>query len=151
MKFKRSCFVLLALLLTSSNLQARTGTWDDVRDLPRGASISVESERPLHCNFEMATKDKLMCSFINPFASRNPQILTFQRQDVKEVRLDSEIYPNPAKGALIGAGVGAAIGAAGVSNSRGGGAIIFGGIGALIGAFIARNHSIHRHHTVYKR
>ena len=72
---------------------------------------------------------------------------------IVEVRREHTDKLNTATGALVGGGVGAAIGATAGNGTltRGGGALLLGGIGALVGGTFARDFPIKHGTVVYRQ
>jgi hypothetical protein len=82
-----------------------------------------------------------------------PPEAVYERNRVREVRLEHGESVNMLAGAGIGAGVGAALGAA-VNNgtvTRGGGAILLGGLGGLMGGFFGSEFPVIHSKVVYRR
>ena len=78
--------LLWAVLVGSAVAQANTkGSWDAVRRLDRGTSISLKAKRDVKCDFVDATEDKLFCDQIKWL--RASDRLVFDRGDIREVRV----------------------------------------------------------------
>ena len=95
--------LIVAPLIFVSCVQAQTGDWQAVKNLPSGIPVTVKAKRRQHCIFQYATDDKLVCT-----ARRRSRHLTFAfpRAEVRQVRTP----PGPGweKGGLVGAEIGAA-------------------------------------------
>jgi hypothetical protein len=121
-----------------SSAQAQIGDWEDVKNIPS-------------CTFDRATNRALFCTVLYSFGIEPPE-LSVDRRGISQVSFDNGDR-NTAKGALIGGGIGATIGASldpGRSGySRLGGAFLLGGIGSVVGHVIAMDHPHYR--VVYKR
>lgn|SRR5579872_176233 len=143
---------LLVFTLLVSSAQAQTGDWQSVENLPLGARISVLTRHRVPCILVRVNDDDLVCA---PTPERwfGPDTLTFQRQNIREIRLPPPDGTNELLGAAIGGGIGATVGAAN-SNCEGCGgarALIFGGILAVVGAKVAKRSPIVQGKLVYKR
>ena len=82
-----------------------------MKNLPSGTLISIKAWRSAKCWFQSATDQQLLCGEV----SRGhligiPDQLTFNRRDVRQVRLELSSETNAALGAGIGAAAGVAIG-----------------------------------------
>lgn len=144
----------LAFLFCALSLQAQTGDWKTVRNLPAGTHLIVKAQRNYSCDLEGATDDELICA-ARQLRSPGTTVVRIPRADVHEVRT----LPNQGKSAAIGAGIGAAGGAAlGARNKTAPeanaffGAAAGAGFGALVGAIIpAARLAIHHGKVIYKR
>jgi hypothetical protein len=144
--------LLLAVLMYGPGVQAHTGDWQAVEKLTPGTRISVRAQHRIRCVFQRATDDELACKRLYRSLALSSEIV-FDRQSVREVRLERSDEANGAVGALIGAGAGAAVGA---SNGKGtatreGGALLLGSIGAIAGWFIGADFHILHGKSIYKR
>ena len=146
---------MLAVLLFASSAEAQTGDWRAVKNLRYGSTISVEAERRVRCILRGVTDDQLVCERIQRGLIRIfPSEITFDRRNVREVRLEHSDDANAAAGAAIGAGAGAALGSVKTRNgslTRGGGALLVGTIGGLIGWFFGRDFHVLHGKIIYKR
>ena len=146
---------MLACLIFTSSAQAQPGGWRAVENLKPRSRISVKVHLRTICFFVRATHDELVCEL--PADHRipfGPSQLTFDRQSIREVRLEHGEAADAALGAAIGGGVGAAVGASvkgSGSLTRGGGAILLGAIGGLVGGFFGRDFPPLHGKVVYKR
>src|SRR4029077_378728 len=108
---------LILLSLATRNSQAQTSDWRAVQNLQPGTLISVKSKHRVKCKFLRATDDAVSCEIIRGgllgVATKAPPDLMFNRQSVREVRLEHADGSNAAIGAVIGAGAGAVFGASG--------------------------------------
>jgi len=143
---------LVVVFLLASNAQAQAGDWQALQHLRPGTRITVKTRHRARCFFTMATDDELVCKpprllWLGPAERR------FDRQSVREVRLESSDEANGAVGAAIGAGAGAALGASNGNGTltRGGGAFLIGSIGALCGWFFGSDFHILHGKIIYKR
>jgi hypothetical protein len=128
---------LLAPLLIASSAMSQTGDWEAVQALRSGTKIKVtlKNRRTFgHCFFDGASDDQLFCTSRGGLLSRRKVYL---RDEIEAVYLT---HNGPAIGLVVGAGAGAAIGAAGdpvPGLGRGGTALLdaglFGGLGAFFG------------------
>ena len=147
--------ILIPLLLAPLTL-AQRGDWQAVKNLAPGTRISVKARGVFAqslCDFERATDNQLFCerawrsrSFASPES-------VYDRKMVGEVRLEHTDRLNAATGAVVGGGVGAAIGATAGNGSltRGGGALLLGGIGALVGGTFARDFPVKHSKVIYRQ
>ena len=135
--------------------------WNAVEHLRAGTAISVMDDQRsrLLCYFTRASGDQLICETL-PHRSGFPipvpvpsYSAVFQREEIREVRLEH----NAGTNTLIGAGIGAGLGAAFVARlDRGagpkGGVIAFGSlVGALIGATAGHDAPLFHRKVVYRR
>ena len=114
-----------------AHLSARgtTGSWGQVEGLAPGTPISVLERHRIHCQFESATDDELACRLNSRISFLIP------RSQIEQVTLDMSDSNHVVTGALIGGGIGAALGALRSRDprARGAAALFGGGLGALIG------------------
>jgi hypothetical protein len=105
------------------------------------------------CIFERATDEQLVCEHIlhGPRRAFIPLERVYERNKIREVRLEHTDGANMATGAAIGGGVGAAIGASSGNGSltRGGTALLLGTGGAIIGGFFGRDFPVTHGKVVY--
>jgi hypothetical protein len=140
--------LLFVVLIFASSGRAQTGDWQAVENLRPGTRISVKARHRIRCIFQRASQDELACERPDRLYRTLSSEIVFDRQSVREVRLERSDEANGAVGAAIGAGAGAGA-AAGASNGNGtstreGGAVLLGGIGAIAGWFIgAQFHVLH--------
>jgi len=133
---------LILLVLSAQSLQARTGDWRMVESLQAGTLISVKSKHRVKCRFVRATDDALSCEIIRSGLAgavmKGPPDLICDRQSVREVRLEHTDGSNAAFRAVIGAGAGAVVGAAGHNTdfNRSASTVVGAGFGALLGGFV---------------
>ncbi len=137
---------------------AQQRDWQAVKKLAPDTRISVRYGRLfIHnvCYFQSATDDKLICKRILRGSSRVliPSEAVYHRDRIREVRLEHSDAANVATGAVIGGGVGAAIGASVHSNSltRPGSALLLGTGGAIIGGFFGRDFPVTHGRVIYRR
>jgi len=146
---------MLAFLVFASSAHAQTGDWRALENLKPRSRISVKVRLRTICFFVRATHNELVCEL--PADHRIPfrqSQLTFDRQSIREVRLEHSEAADAALGAAIGGGVGAAVGASvkgSGSLTRGGGALLLGAIGGLVGGFFGRDFPPLHGKAVYKR
>jgi hypothetical protein len=156
MTYIESFTLAAALLLLASIAVAQTGDWQAVKDLRPGTKISVQYGH-FHnlCIFEQATDEQLACDhvFHGPRGAFTPLERVYERNKIREVRLEHSDAANIATGAAIGGGIGAAVGAGNGNGAltRGGGALLLGGIGALIGGTFGRDFPVTHGKVVYRR
>ncbi len=150
-------FTLAATLLVLASIAvAQTGDWQAVKDLRPGTKISVQYGH-FHnlCIFEQATDEQLACDhvFHGPRGAFTPLERVYERNKIREVRLEHSDRANMATGAAIGGGVGAAIGASSGNGglTRGGTALLLGTGGAIIGGFFGRDFPVMHGKVVYRR
>ena len=143
---------MVVALFFGFTAQAQTGDWQDVVNLKRGTRITVKTRHRTRCFFKTATDDELVCKPPRSLWLR-PAERRFDRQSVREVRLERSDEANAAVGAAIGAGAGAALGASNGNGTltRGGGALLIGSIGALSGWFFGSDFHILHGKIIYKR
>ncbi|MGH9746128.1 MAG: hypothetical protein ACRD59_08470 [Candidatus Acidiferrales bacterium] len=145
---------ILVLLLIASGAQAQTGSWQAVENLSPGSIITVRARHHVRCVFRSATDDRLICDPIQrgPIPL-GPDETIYDRQDIREVRLDHSIASDVLAGAAIGAGAGAALGASSNKGALtgGGGALLVGGFGMIIGGFVGRDSAILPGKIIYQR
>ena len=157
MRYAKAIFFLSTMLLLIFAAPAQSGDWQAVRSLRPGTKISVRYQHSFHsmCLFQHATDDQLVCERILRGTSRVliPAEAVYQRDKVREVRLEHGDDANIAIGAAIGGGVGAAIGASVHSSAptRPGSALLLGTGGAIIGGFFGRDSPITHGKVVYRR
>jgi hypothetical protein len=127
--------LLVTVLRCGSNLRAQTGDWQAVENVKPGTRISVKTHNRVRCVFQSASQHELTCKRLHRLFRRLPCETVFDRQSVREVRLERSVEANVALGAALGAGAGAAAGASNGNGTltRGGGALLLGGIGAIVG------------------
>ncbi len=146
MKTLRSAPAFLILLLMRTLAAAQTGDWHVVENLPRRSLISVEDmHRVIHntCRFQGVVDGQLFCEYgVHLFG---PSEIAFRQASIRAVRRE---HNSTLIGLTVGAGAGAAIGAASDATpaiGRGGsallGALLYGGLGALVGS--AHGHFCH--------
>ena len=157
MKNIEAIFFLSAAVLLASTAPAQTGDWQTVKNLQPGTKISVHSASRFHnlCIFERATDEQLVCEHIlhGPRGAFIPSEYVYEREKIREVRLEHSDAANIATGAAIGGGIGAAVGAGNGNGTltRGGGALLLGTGGAIIGGFIGRDFPVAHGKVVYRR
>jgi hypothetical protein len=124
---------LLLLLLFASAARAQSSDWRVVQNLRPGTRITVKTQKSYACEVEQATEDKLVCHHPSRFSRRTR---TFQKSEIREVRLAVDMKQYAATGAAIGAAVGAIAGASiptNVEQTRPLTAIATGFVGAGVG------------------
>jgi hypothetical protein len=129
---KRIWSILICVgFMVHPSARGTTGSWDQVENLAPGTPISVLERHRIHCQFESATDDELACRS----DSRISLLFTIPRSQIAQVTLDMSDSNHVAAGALIGGGIGAALGAlrSGDPHARGAAALFGGGLGALFG------------------
>jgi hypothetical protein len=143
--------LLFVVLIFASSGRAQTGDWQAVENLRPGTRISVKARHRVGCVFQRATEDELACRRLYRSLRLSSEIV-FDRQSVREVRLERSDEANGAVVAAIGAGAGAAVGASNGSgtSTREGGAILLGGIGAIVGWFIGNEFHVLRGKSIYR-
>lgn len=150
-------YPLLALVIFISSAQAQIGDWQDVEDLQSGTTILVQAEHryPTRCVFEHATDHTLLCEQIYRSPFLEPRETSFDRTEIRQVSFEYYRQGNAARGALIGMGVGATLGAVSGDNvdarSRLGSAIIVGTIGGVFGALFARGLRTVHSKVIYRK
>src|SRR2546422_9138484 len=147
MRRQRIIHCMLACLIFTSSAQAQPGGWRAVENLTPRSRSAVKVRLRTICFFVRATHDELVCEL--PADHRipfGPSQLTFDRQSIREVRLEHGEAADAALGAAIGGGVGAAVGASQKPQTltRGGGAIRLGAICGLVGGVFWRGFPIPR-------
>jgi hypothetical protein len=123
----------LLLLLFASAARAQSSDWRAVQNLRPGTHITVKTQKSYACKLEQATEDKLVCQHPSRVSRRTR---TFQKAEIREVRLAVDFKRHAAAGAAIGAAVGAIVGASvptNVEQTRFITAIATGFVGAGIG------------------
>lgn len=139
-----------ALVLLTSAVAQSKGDWDAVRRISRGTPIVVKAWRNAKCEFRDATDEQLFCD--DPLLG---DVLTFNRRDIRQIRLEFTGEIKGHIGAAVGAAIGAAIGAAAHNDhsgyTRGGDAINAALAGGVGGWLIARNAPIFHRGVIYKR
>jgi hypothetical protein len=144
-------FLLGCTLCTASRAQTQTPdagpSWQRLQGLPSGLGISVKARGGSgNCAFKSASEAELVC------ASSNGTLRTFQRADIKRVRLRHR-----GRSTLVGLAIGATAGAvAGAATCKKGDivgpgacAVVLGVPGALIGALVGASTDF-THSTVYR-
>jgi hypothetical protein len=143
---------MLVVVLFGSNAHAQTGDWQAVENLKRGTRITVKARHRVPCIFKTATDDELVCKPPRLFFILGPAEARFDRQTVREVRIQRNRENDGWIGAGIGAGVGGAVGAHTGSAPRGGGAIVDALLGAFLGGMVAGAVPIFHHDkTIYRQ
>ena len=156
MKYQRTISFVAPLLLASVAM-AQQGDWQSVKNLVPGTRITVRERHPFHsmCIFQRATDEELFCERILRGSSRVliPPEAVYDRNKVREVRLEHSDAANAATGAAIGGGVGAAIGASAHSTSltRPGSALLLGTGGAIIGGFFGKDFPLTHGKVIYRQ
>src|SRR5882762_4356309 len=90
---------LVLLSLSASDSQAQTGDWRAVQNLQAGTLISVKAKHRVKCQFLRATDDAVSCEVIRSGllgTISQATDLTFDRQSVREVRLEHTDGSNAA-------------------------------------------------------
>ena len=134
--------MLVVLSLFASTAQSQTGDWYAGENLQTGTLISVRAKHRVKCTFVAATTDRVTCQLITEgllgTVSQAAIKMSFDRQSVREVRLEHSDGSNAAVGAVIGAGAGAVFGAVGRNTdlNRGASTVVGAGFGALLGGFL---------------
>jgi hypothetical protein len=153
MRQLRRTQLILALALCTSSAQAQTGSWQAVENLSPGSVISVRAHHHVRCVFRSATDDRLICDPLQHGpVPLGPDETIYDRQSIREVRLEHSVGANELTGAAFGAGIGAAVGASSSNGSltRGGSTLLVGGIGAIIGGFVGKEFSILPGKVIYR-
>jgi hypothetical protein len=149
----------LLLFLLAAKTQAQQGDWQVVKNLPPGAVISVRYEHfPIHirCIFQNATDDRLDCARIlhSPRVTPVGPELSYERNKIREVRLEHSDTSNTLFGAAIGAAVGGALGAARSGDTHAQARVVSGlivGVGAaMIGGFLGREFPARQGKVIYR-
>jgi hypothetical protein len=149
--------LVTSLLVMASIAAAQTGDWQAVKDLRPGTKISVQYEHSFHnlCTLEQATDEQLVCDHVlhGPRGTFIPSERVYQRNNIREVRLEHSDGANTATAAALGGGVGTALGASTRSHTltRGAGILLLGGIGALIGGSFGKDFPVIHGKVVYRR
>jgi hypothetical protein len=147
---------LLVLLLNVSNARAQKGDWQAVKDLAPGTRISVKMSLRMICFIVRATEEEVVCaSHLHGPVGTISYDRRYDRQRIREVRLELSEETGVAVGALVGAGAGAVVGAVaggrGGNVTRTGGAVLAGAIGAILGGALGRDFPVVHGQVVYKR
>jgi hypothetical protein len=154
---RRILFPILVLVIFISSAQAQIGGWQNVENLTAGTVIAVQTEyRPTaRCTFEHATERTLFCALVHRARFLGPQEVILDRSEIRQIMLEVTNQRNMAKGILIGAGIGATIGAIPDPDHSGytrlGGALLLGAIGAAIGGVVGKNHSSNHYRVIYRQ
>jgi hypothetical protein len=152
--------LVLIFLLLPASVRAQKTDWQTVKDLAPGTPISVKyGHFFLHnrCIFESATDDVLICerTLYGPSQIFIPPEAVYRRKLVREVRLEHSDASNIAVGAVIGGGIGAALGASGPGDAsartRLDLGLLVGMGGALLGGLIGRDFPIRHGTVIYHR
>jgi len=156
---------MLALLLLESNAQAQTqtqtqsqtqtqtqaGDWQAVVNLKPGTRISLKAQHHILCVFQAATDDELVCK-PKRFLWLGPRESRFDRQSIREVRLERNQTKDMLIGTGIGTGAGAIAGATTGKAPRGGSLLVLTLGGSLVGSVVGGIVSIPlRGKIIYKR
>ena len=135
-------YLLGSFLLLASTAQAQTGDWRLVQNIQVDTVISVQTQHRVKCAFLYATDTEVVCRPVHRglagLAGIGPSEFRFERQRVREVRLEHSDGHNAAVGAAIGAGAGAVFGAVGRNTvlNRGASTVVGGAFGGLAGGFL---------------
>lgn len=160
MRHLKSYRLLSAFLLLGTYAQAQNGDWQAIKELAPGTPISVKYGRfwvHNRCIFESATDDVLVCERVLYGTARLyiPPEAVYRRKLIQEVRLEHSDASNIAVGALIGGGVGAALGATGSGDrsvrARADLGFLVGSGGAALGGLIGRDFPIRHGKVIYRR
>ncbi len=132
-------------------VRAQSSDWNSVEHLAPATSISVVKRGRQGCEVVQVTDAQLTCDRRIGGIDRT---LTFERSDVREVRLELPSHNHMIVGAIIGAAVGGLIGVAAAAQSsdpetRGYSRAYGIPIGALVGGVVG--HSVHGHGAVIYR
>lgn len=117
MIFYARWIVLCCVFCFASCLQAQSGGWDRVKQLPPGQQIRIARiHRGITCNFSNADEDTLICDKRQTilFFPVHHRVVT-PRNEIRSIRLSRKGLSTLA-GAAIGIGAGAGIGA-GIDSS----------------------------------
>jgi len=152
----RIVYPLLALVIFISSAQAQIGDWQNVEDIRSGLTIFVQGDRHFaRCTFEHATDSALFCEQASRSPFFEPREIRFERTEIRRVSIEYFRDGNAAKGALVGMGVGATLGAVSGDQADGrsrlGGAIIVGTIGAVFGSMFARSFRTVHSQVIYQQ
>lgn len=148
----RTFFPLFTLLFFLSAAYAQTGDWQAVKSVPAGSPISVrERHQRIRCRFQRATDDELFCEYYVRYHAYDlgAYPVRLVRQNIREIRLERP-GDSALAGALVGGGLGAALGAGAVSRNRGLGALFVGGLGAIVGGEVGRDFPVVHGPVIYK-
>ncbi len=144
----------LAVCFLGECAAAQSAGWPAVQKIAPGTPISVKTHLRILCVFVEATADTLVCDVHRGGVIRTGRsTFTFNRNEVREVRLEHSDERNAAVGAVIGGSAGAALGASKTNGTltRGGAALLLGGIGAIIGGGFGRDFPIFHGEVVYRK
>ena len=148
---------LVLVSLLASTAQSQTGDWHAVENLQTGTLISVRAKHRVKCTFVAATADMVTCQLITGgllgTVSKAAIKMIFDRQNVREVRLQHSDGSNTAVGAVVGAGVGAVFGAVGRNTdlNRGASTVVGAGFGALLGGFLGLVLPLRHGRIIYRK
>ncbi len=142
---------IIFVLLFGSSAQAQNGDWQAVENLKPGTRLTVKARHNILCIFQSATDDELVCKPLR-FLHLGPGESRFDRQSVREIRLEPNLAKHMWVGAGIGAGAGAIAGATTGSPPRGGRIIVLTLAGAAAGSILGGILSIPlRGKLIYRR
>lgn len=152
MTSKYSAVVCGAILLAlASPMLAQTGDWSLVEQIKPGARVSIQARHGTVCIFENATDEELFCRLESPRYFNFPPEISYDRRDVREVRMEHSDDFHSAVGAGVGFAVGAAVGATHTPSSRGTVTLIYGAFGALIGQHLGPSVALIHGPVIYHR
>jgi hypothetical protein len=152
MRNKHILTIVGFLMVCASASGKQIGSWDDVKDLSPGARISVKaSAAPAdRCYFVSATDQELVC--VTGSSGPLPYThFTFERRTIRRIRLEHSDNYNTVVGGLLGAGIGAALGANSHQDGPGLDAFKVGTFFGVIGACVGRALPILHGKVVYSR
>lgn len=151
LSWRISCSLMIVLPL-SLGAQAQSGDWIRVQNLAPGTPISVKAKLRHLCTFEGATNTMLVCG--PKLTGPSTLTLSFERKEVRQVRLEHSDDTNALIGLGTGSAIGFAIGASGHrvdTSARLVGGVVGGAVGAFAGRFMNRSIPITHKNVIYKR
>lgn len=151
MRRLRALYLVLSILGVLPMCPAQTGSWQAVESLAPETPISVLTNDRIHCKFLSAADDSITCE-LGLHALRTRRAITFDRNDVKQVRLELPAASTFA-GAAIGTVAGVALGLTkgGDTLTKEGNELIGGTLFGLLGTFIGSQTHVFHGRTVYRK
>ena len=150
--FSKPFYLLCAVLVLTAISSASDGDWEIVKSLPSGTPISVKAKLRHMCTFQLATDTTLTCR--PKISGPSSWILSFERKEIRQVRLEHGDDTNELIGFATGGAIGFAMGAGGHrvdTSSRLFDGVVAGALFGFAGRFMNRALPITHKSVIYKR
>ena len=148
----KPCYLLCTVLTLTTFACASDGDWEIVKSLPEGTPISVKAKLRHLCTFQLATDTTLSCR--SKISGPTSFVLSFQRKEIRQVRLEHSDDTNALIGFATGGAIGFAMGASGHrvdASSRLFVGVIGGALFGFAGRFMNRALPITHKNVIYRR